>query len=126
MSDTDSPAETPTFETDSVQADRARYARAIQALLARQPGLDVAKAGVDDLVIEGGRAAGVVTDRGDRIPARAVVIASGTFLGGRLFRGEQVEDGGRRGERANRTDMRALEAWLGERGLGDAFAKVLI
>ncbi|OAA60053.1 DUF1115 domain protein [Cordyceps fumosorosea ARSEF 2679] len=32
----------------------------------------------------------------------------------------------RRGERANRNDMRALEAWLGERGLGEAFAKVLI
>lgn len=34
--------------------------------------------------------------------------------------------GARRGERANRNDMKALEAWLGERGLGEAFAKVLI
>ncbi|RYP60664.1 hypothetical protein DL769_008024 [Monosporascus sp. CRB-8-3] len=34
--------------------------------------------------------------------------------------------GARRGERANRGDMKALEAWLGERGLGEAFAKVLI
>lgn len=49
--------------------------------------------------------------------------------GGRAFSDmQEITDvlGERRGERANRGDMKALEAWLGERGLGDAFAKVLI
>lgn len=101
-----------------VQADRGRYARAIRSLLVGQAGLAIIEAGVDDLVIENGCIVGVVTDAGDRMSARAVVIASGTFLGGRLFRGEESEDGGRRAERAATALGRTL------RGLGLPLARL--
>ena len=52
------------------------------------------------LVIDGGRVVGVETSAGT-LRCRAVVIATGTFLDARMFVGEQVIEGGRRGERAS-------------------------
>ncbi|MFA5963856.1 MAG: tRNA uridine-5-carboxymethylaminomethyl(34) synthesis enzyme MnmG [Sphingomonas sp.] len=83
-----------------VQADRKRYAAAIQAMLAAQSGLDIVAGEVAALTIAGGRATGVALADGRTIGARAVVLATGTFLGGRMFRGEERELGGRIGERA--------------------------
>ena len=83
-----------------VQADRTRYAAAIQAMLAAQPGLTVVAGEVAALIITNGRVAGVTLADGRLIDARAVVLATGTFLGARMFRGEEREEGGRIGERA--------------------------
>jgi len=83
-----------------VQADRSRYAAAIQQMLAAQPGLTVVAGEVAALVLRDGRAAGVAIGDGRTIDARAVVLATGTFLGARMFRGEEREEGGRIGERA--------------------------
>jgi tRNA uridine 5-carboxymethylaminomethyl modification enzyme len=69
-----------------IQADRVRYAAAIQAALAELPTLQLV--------------AGVRLSDGSTLNAPAVVLATGTFLGGRLFRGEEREEGGRVGERA--------------------------
>ncbi|MDR6114211.1 MULTISPECIES: tRNA uridine-5-carboxymethylaminomethyl(34) synthesis enzyme MnmG [unclassified Sphingomonas] len=83
-----------------VQADRRRYAGAIQAMLAAQPGLTIVEGEAEALVLEGGRVAGVQLADGSVLACRAVVLATGTFLGGRLFRGEERHLGGRIGERA--------------------------
>ena len=83
-----------------VQADRRRYAMAIRRMLASEPMLDVVAADVVALAIVGGRVAGVELADGGSIGARAVVLATGTFLGGRLFRGDERDAGGRIGERA--------------------------
>lgn len=83
-----------------VQADRRRYARAIQAMLAAQPNLTVVEGEAEALVLDGERVAGVQLGDGTILSARAVVLATGTFLGGRLFRGEERHLGGRIGERA--------------------------
>ncbi|MDH7973824.1 tRNA uridine-5-carboxymethylaminomethyl(34) synthesis enzyme MnmG [Sphingomonas sp. AR_OL41] len=83
-----------------VQADRKRYALAIQTMLSEQPGLDIVAGEVAALSIVNHRVTGVVLADGRTIDARAVVLATGTFLGGRLFRGEERELGGRIGERA--------------------------
>lgn len=83
-----------------VQADRTRYAAAIQQMLAAQPGLTVVAGEVAALAMAGGRVAGVALADGRAIHARAVVLATGTFLGARMFRGEEREEGGRIGERA--------------------------
>ena len=83
-----------------VQADRTRYAAAIQQMLAAQPGLTVVAGEVATLAIAGGRVVGVTLAGGHTIDARAVVLATGTFLGARMFRGEEREEGGRIGERA--------------------------
>jgi len=53
---------------------------------------------VDDLVVESGRVRGVVTSAGERYFAPSVVLATGTFLGGKIFRGEFSEAAGRVGE----------------------------
>ncbi|GAM00989.1 tRNA uridine 5-carboxymethylaminomethyl modification enzyme MnmG [Sphingomonas parapaucimobilis NBRC 15100] len=83
-----------------VQADRRRYAAAIQAMLAAQPNLTIVEGEAEALVLEGDRVAGVQLADGSILSARAVVLATGTFLGGRLFRGEERHLGGRIGERA--------------------------
>ncbi|MES2986635.1 MAG: tRNA uridine-5-carboxymethylaminomethyl(34) synthesis enzyme MnmG [Pseudomonadota bacterium] len=81
-----------------VQADRTRYAAAIQSMLAAQPNLMLVEGEAEALALEDGNVAGVVLADGSTLSARAVVIATGTFLGGRIFRGEERETGGRVGE----------------------------
>jgi tRNA uridine 5-carboxymethylaminomethyl modification enzyme len=83
-----------------VQADRTRYAAAIQAMLAAQAGLTLVGGEAAALHLEGGRIAGVVLSDGSALHAAAVVLATGTFLGGRIFRGEERLTGGRIDEAA--------------------------
>ncbi len=90
----------PAVQGPRVQADRVRYARAIQSMLADQPGLDIVAGEVTGLTVANGRITGAYLASGERIACRAIVLASGTFLGGRIFRGEDRETGGRVGERA--------------------------
>ena len=83
-----------------VQADRVRYAAAIQAMLAARPGLALVEGEAAELLCEGSSVAGVQLAGGGTLRARAVILATGTFLGGRIFRGEERLDGGRIGEAA--------------------------
>ena len=83
-----------------VQADRRRYAAAIRSMLATQPGLTTIAGEAVAIDLRGGRVSGVTMESGDRLTAAAVVLATGTFLGGRIYRGEERENGGRVGERA--------------------------
>ncbi|UZK65223.1 tRNA uridine-5-carboxymethylaminomethyl(34) synthesis enzyme MnmG [Sphingomonas sp. M1-B02] len=83
-----------------VQADRRLYAGAIQAMLARQPGLMLVEGEAAGLELQAGSVAGVRLADGSLLRARSVVLATGTFLGGRIFRGEERLDGGRVDEAA--------------------------
>lgn len=83
-----------------VQADRKRYKAAIHALLDAQQNLDLIEAEAGALEIEGGRIVGLLLADGTLLSAPAVVLATGTFLNGKLFRGEEISEGGRTGERA--------------------------
>lgn len=84
-----------------VQADRALFRASIHRQIEAQPGLTVIEGEVEDLAIgSGNRVEGVRLADGSLVPARAVVLATGTFLGGRLFRGEERFVGGRIEERA--------------------------
>lgn len=78
-----------------VQADRKLYKVAIQRMLAGQPNLSIVEGEVAALRLSGGRVTGVDLADGTAIAAGAVVLATGTFLGGRLFRGEERIEGGR-------------------------------
>ncbi|WP_207790356.1 tRNA uridine-5-carboxymethylaminomethyl(34) synthesis enzyme MnmG [Sandaracinobacter neustonicus] len=78
------------------QADRKRYAAAVRALVA-DSGVEIVEAEVTDLLVEDGRCTGVETSIGP-LPARAVVLTSGTFLGGVMHIGERQIAGGRVGE----------------------------
>lgn len=88
----------PAVRATRAQADRELYRDAIRGMLLAQPGLDLVEQAVDDLIIEQGRATGVVTDAGERLLARTVVLTTGTFLGGRILVGKSEKAGGRVGD----------------------------
>jgi tRNA uridine 5-carboxymethylaminomethyl modification enzyme len=84
-----------------VQADRRRYAAAIQCAVAAQGNLTVVEGEAAALSFgENGEIAGLELADGRQLLAPAVVLATGTFLGGRMFRGEERLAGGRIGEAA--------------------------
>ncbi|OYY71942.1 tRNA uridine-5-carboxymethylaminomethyl(34) synthesis enzyme MnmG [Sphingomonas sp. 28-63-12] len=83
-----------------VQADRRLYADAIQQMLSMQPGLTIIAGEAAGLIVDQHQLGGVLLADGRRLSARAVVLATGTFLGGRLFCGDTRDAGGRWGERA--------------------------
>lgn len=83
-----------------VQADRVLFKAATQRILAAQDGLEQVEGEAAELIVEGGRIAGLRLGDGSALRAAAVVLCTGTFLGGRLFRGEERFDGGRIGESA--------------------------
>jgi tRNA uridine 5-carboxymethylaminomethyl modification enzyme len=88
----------PAVRGPRAQADRKLYARAIQAEIAATPNLTVVEGETDDLVIENGRAAGLVMADGRRLSAGAVVLTTGTFLRGLIHIGEKKIPAGRVGE----------------------------
>jgi tRNA uridine 5-carboxymethylaminomethyl modification enzyme len=88
----------PAVRATRAQADRQRYKQFIRYSLENQVNLSLFQQGVDDLVIEHERIAGVVTQMGLRFRARAVVLTVGTFLGGRIHVGEAHHAGGRAGD----------------------------
>lgn len=79
------------------QADRRLYARAVQAAVAGQEGLTVVVGHAESLILAGDAVSGLRLADDTALNARAVVLATGTFLGGRLFRGEERQAGGRMG-----------------------------
>ncbi|MDP9414043.1 MAG: tRNA uridine-5-carboxymethylaminomethyl(34) synthesis enzyme MnmG [Pseudomonadota bacterium] len=83
-----------------VQADRRRFKSAVQALLDAQPNLELIEGEASALKLEGRRVAGLRLSDGRELNGSAVVLATGTFLGGKLHFGMTSCAGGRVGERA--------------------------
>ena len=81
-----------------VQADRKRFKAAVQRMLQEQGDLTVISGEAAALELAGGRVAGLVLADGTVLAAPAVVLCTGTFLGGTMFRGEERMTGGRIGE----------------------------
>ncbi|MBA2490473.1 MAG: tRNA uridine-5-carboxymethylaminomethyl(34) synthesis enzyme MnmG, partial [Gammaproteobacteria bacterium] len=88
----------PAVRATRAQADRVLYRQAIREAVERQENLSLFQQAVDDLLIEGERVTGVVTQMGLEFRARAVVLTTGTFLGGRMHVGESSHTGGRAGD----------------------------
>ena len=85
----------PAVRGPRAQIDRAVYRSAAQRTLSSYPGLTVMDAAVEDLLLEEGAVSGVVTEAGVRHRARAVVLATGTFLDGVIHRGSKRISAGR-------------------------------
>jgi len=88
----------PAVRATRAQADRELYRRAIRGMIESQDNLSVIQQSVEDLLVEGERVIGVVTDQALRFHARTVVLTVGTFLGGRILVGRTEKPGGRAGD----------------------------
>ena len=106
----------PAVRATRCQADRVLYKAAIRRQVETQPGLSIFQQAVDALIIEHGRACGVVTHSGLAFRARAVVLTAGTFLAGRIHVGLTQHAGGRAGDPPARElaeTLRALDLPVG-------------
>lgn len=88
----------PAVRATRAQADRVLYKQAIRSRLENQPNLTIFAQACDDLIVEGERVAGAVTQLGIRFMAEAVVLTAGTFLNGKIHVGLENYTGGRMGD----------------------------
>lgn len=88
----------PAVRATRAQADRILYKAAIRHRLENQPNLWLFQQAVDDIILEGDRVAGVVTNIGIRFSAKSVVLTAGTFLGGLVHVGLSHYQAGRAGD----------------------------
>jgi tRNA uridine 5-carboxymethylaminomethyl modification enzyme len=88
----------PAVRATRAQADRILYKAAIRSRLENQPNLWLFQQAVDDLMVEGDRVVGAVTQIGLKFPRAAVVLTAGTFLDGKIHVGLNNYSGGRAGD----------------------------
>ena len=88
----------PAVHGPRAQADRALYRDAIQDILAEYENLTIIEAAVGDLLIENQRVTGLIAETGEVYQAGAVVLTTGTFLGGVIHLGDERTAAGRIGE----------------------------
>lgn len=88
----------PAVRATRAQADRVLYRSAIRTRLENQENLKIFQQSVDDLMLEGDRVCGAVTQVGVKFRARTVVLTAGTFLNGKIHVGLQNYSGGRAGD----------------------------
>ena len=88
----------PAVRATRAQADRVLYRAAIRRRIENQPNLWLFQGACDDLLLEGDRVAGAVTQVGIRFRSRAVVLTAGTFLDGKIHVGLQSHSAGRAGD----------------------------
>lgn len=88
----------PAVRATRAQGDRLLYKQAIRSLLETQPNLTLFQQAVDDILVEGERVTGVMTQMGLKIHARTVVLTAGTFLAGKIHIGLQSYEAGRAGD----------------------------
>jgi len=83
-----------------IQADRNLFRNAVQEMLNAQENLTIVAGEAAELLMQGGRVTGTRLASGEELKAPTVILCTGTFLGGTLFRGEELLEGGRIGENA--------------------------
>ncbi len=88
----------PAVRATRAQADRILYKSAIRRMLENQPNLSLFQQAVDDLMVEGDRVVGAITQVGIRFRARTVVLTAGTFLDGKIHVGLSHHSAGRAGD----------------------------
>ncbi|QGP52046.1 Glucose-inhibited division protein A [Piscirickettsia salmonis] len=98
----------PAVRATRAQADRMLYKSAIREIVENQLNLKIFQQSVDDLIVEGDRVSGVVTQMGLKFRAKAVVLTVGTFLGGVIHIGLENHSGGRAGDPAANALARRL------------------
>ena len=88
----------PAVRATRAQCDRNLYRAHIRKVVENQPGLSIFQQAVDDLLLDGDRITGCRTSMGQVFHASAIVLTTGTFLGGKIHMGESQSAGGRAGD----------------------------
>lgn len=88
----------PAVRATRAQADRMLYKKAVREILDGEPNLTIFQQEVEDLLLNGDAVTGVVTKVGIKIFAKAVILTTGTFLGGKIHIGMSSYQGGRAGD----------------------------
>ena len=88
----------PAVRATRAQADRVLYRQAIRTRLENQPNLSIFQQSVEDLLLDGDRVCGAVTQVGLKFKAKTVVLTAGTFLNGKIHVGLQNYSAGRAGD----------------------------
>ncbi|MEQ9106163.1 MAG: tRNA uridine-5-carboxymethylaminomethyl(34) synthesis enzyme MnmG [Limnobacter sp.] len=88
----------PAVRATRAQADRVLYRQAIRTRLENQPNLSLFQQSVEDLLLDGDRVCGAVTQVGLKFRAKAVVLTAGTFMNGKIHVGLQNYSAGRAGD----------------------------
>ena len=89
----------PAVRATRAQIDRSLYKEAVRPALEKQNNLFIFQQAVDDLLVEGEEVKGIVTKIGIKFLAPSVILTVGTFLGGKIFIGNEQHHGGRAGEK---------------------------
>ncbi|NCQ51535.1 tRNA uridine-5-carboxymethylaminomethyl(34) synthesis enzyme MnmG [archaeon] len=90
----------PAVQATRAQIDRVMYKAEIRHIVENQPNLSIFQQAVDDIIMNGDKAEGVITQIGIKFFAKAVVLTVGTFLDGKIHVGLQNHTGGRAGDPA--------------------------
>lgn len=90
----------PAVQALRAQADKKLYQNTMKETCELQPNLDVKQLLIDDILFEDNKVTGVVVETGEVYTCNAIVLASGTYLKGRIIIGENTYDGGPNGQRA--------------------------
>ena len=83
-----------------VQCDRDKYKEAVQKIL-KDTDIEIIEAEVDDIEINNGKAKAVILDNGKKLKGEAVILTTGTFLRGVMYKGDKKFEGGRVGDKAS-------------------------
>ena len=90
-------AKGPAVHSLRAQADKHKYHVEMKKTIEQTPNLDMKQGEVTDLIIEDGRVCGVITKTGTYFTAKAVILATGTFLRGKIFIGSSAYESGPNG-----------------------------
>lgn len=106
----------PAIWSPRCQIDKDLYPHYVKQLLFNQKNLLLIKGTADEILIQNDSVSGVVTNKGEILNAKAVILCAGTFLNGLLYTGEKVTKGGRVGEKSADKVSDMLDYYGFERG----------
>jgi tRNA uridine 5-carboxymethylaminomethyl modification enzyme len=106
----------PAIWSPRAQIDKDLYPLYVKKLLIEQSNLTLVKGTAEEILIENDEIRGIITDTGETIFAKAVILCAGTFLNGLLYTGDKTTKGGRVGEKASTKVSDLLDDYGFERG----------
>ena len=100
----------PAVRATRSQSDRKLYSKSVKNIINSKHLLSTLSDEVIDIDLQGQKAVGVILKSGKKINARKIILTAGTFLNGRLFTGEEEEEGGRKKDKTSKFLAKSLQS----------------